>query len=256
MPACAAPAIVAAGDRRRTAFSLTRSGPEGSSRNEFQAGSSAGLLPPTGRAARRALRAEGRRCTDERGRRRLSRARAQVPAVELRRPDRPGPPRAHAEQRHRDGPPGPRLAADGRARGGQDLDGADHRARAQLHRRGRGGRPDARAMRHVRSLRLDRRGPPRRRDRDGRGLAHRHRRRARADRGRALPPGLGALQGLHHRRSAHALEAGLQRAAQDARGAAAPRQIRVRDDRGAAPAGNGALALPALRSAPGRHGGV
>ena len=188
MPAPAAPAIMAAGDRRRTAFSLTRSGPEGSSRNEFQAGSSAGLLPPTGRAARRALWAEGRRCTDERGRRRLSRARAQVPAGELRRPDRPGPPRPHAEQRDRDGSPGSRLSADGRARGGQDLDRADHRARAQLHRRGRNRRPHARPLRYVRPLRLDRRGPPRRRHRDGRGLAHRHRRRARADRERALSP--------------------------------------------------------------------
>jgi DNA polymerase-3 subunit gamma/tau len=32
----------------------------------------------------------------------------------------------------------------------------------------------------------------------------------------ALPPGLRALQGLHHRRSAHAVDAGLQRPAQDA----------------------------------------
>ncbi len=67
----------------------------------------------------------------------------------------------------------------------------------------------------------DRRGPPRRRDRDGRRLPHRRRRRARADRRRALPPGCGALQGLHHRRSPHALEERVQRAAEDARGAAA-----------------------------------
>ena len=42
-------------------------------------------------------------------------------------------------------PLGPRLSADGRARGGQDLDRADHRPRPQLHRRGWDRRPDARS---------------------------------------------------------------------------------------------------------------
>ena len=76
---------------------------------------------------------------------------------------------------------------------------------------GKGG-ADGRSLRRLRQLQGDHRGPPCRRDRDGRGLAHRHRRRARADRGRALPPGVGALQGLHHRRSAHAVGEGVQRA--------------------------------------------
>ena len=48
-------------------------------------------------------------------------------------------------------------------------------------------RADHRSLRRVRALQVDHRGPPRRRDRDGRRLAHRRRRRPRADRGRALP---------------------------------------------------------------------
>ena len=90
---------------------------------------------------------------------------------------------------------------------------------------------------------------PRRRHRDGRRLAHRHRRRARDHRERALSPGLGAHQGLHHRRSAHALEAGLQRPVEDARRAARARQVPVRDHRDREGADHGALALHPLRSA-------
>ena len=41
------------------------------------------------------------------------------------------------------------------------------------------------------------------------------------------------LQGLHRRRGAHAHARGVERAAQDARGAAAARRVRVRDDRAA-----------------------
>ena len=44
-------------------------------------------------------------------------------------------------------------------------------------------------------------------------------------------PGLGALQGLHHRRSAHALDGGLQRAAEDARRAAALCEVHLRHHR-------------------------
>ena len=90
---------------------------------------------------------------------------------------------------------------------------------------------------------------PCRRDRDGCRLAYRHRRRARDHRERALSAGLGAHQGLHHRRSAHALEAGLQRSFEDARRAAGARQVPVRDDRDRESAGHGALALHSLRSA-------
>ena len=57
-------------------------------------------------------------------------------------------------------------------------------------------------------------------------------------------------QDLHHRRSAHALEAGVQRAAEDAGGAAAAREVHLRHHRDPQGAGHGAVALPALRPAP------
>ena len=81
---------------------------------------------------------------------------------------------------------------------------------------------------------------------------HRRRRHPRADRRRALPPGRGALQGLHHRRSAHAVEARLQRAAEDAGGAAAAREVHLRHHRDPQGAGDHPVALPALRPAPRR----
>ncbi len=89
--------------------------------------------------------------------------------------------------------------------------------------------------------------PPCRRAGDGRRLAHRHRRRSRNHRGRALCAGLGALQGLHHRRSAHAVEAGLQRPPEDARRAAAACEVHFCDDRDPQGPGDRPVALPALR---------
>ena len=84
---------------------------------------------------------------------------------------------------------------------------------------------------------------------------HRRRRRARDHRGGALFGGLGALQDLHHRRSPHAVEERVQRAAEDARGAAGACEVPVRHDRGEQGAGHRPVALPALRPAPhpGRH---
>jgi len=67
------------------------------------------------------------------------------------------------------------LHADRGARGRQDDDGADHRPGAELHRGGRQRRADDLALRRLRPLPLDRRGPPCRRDRDGRRLAYRRR---------------------------------------------------------------------------------
>ena len=61
-----------------------------------------------------------------------------------------------------------------------------------------------------------------------------------------MPVG-GPLQGLHHRRGAHALAACVQLDAEDARGAARAREVHPRDDRSAAPAGDGAVALPAVQ---------
>ncbi len=60
----------------------------------------------------------------------------------------------------------------------------------------------------------------------------------------------GPLEGLHHRRSPHAHQGGLQRPAQDARGAAAARRLRARHDRGAQDPGDHPVALPALRLPP------
>ena len=58
------------------------------------------------------------------------------------------------------------------------------------------------------------------RHRDRRGLQPRHQRNARAARERALPAGARPLQGLHRRRSAPDHQRSVQRAAEDARGAA------------------------------------
>ena len=68
-------------------------------------------------------------------------------------------------------------------------------------------------------------------------------------------PGRGPLQGLHHRRSPHAVGEGLQRLPEDAGGAAAAREVHLRDDRDPQGPGHDPVALPALRPAPrrGRH---
>ena len=130
---------------------------------------------------------------------------------------------------------------------GKTTTGADSGARAQLHRPRRPGRPDRRSLRGLRALPGHRRGSSRRRHGDGRRQPHRHRRHPRDHRGRALSPDLGAQQDLHHRRGPHALPAGLQRPAEDARGAARARRLHLRDDRDPQGPRDRALALPALR---------
>ena len=65
-----------------------------------------------------------------------------------------------------------------------------------------------------------------------------HRRGADAPRQCPLRAGARAAQGLHHRRGPHADRAGLQRAPEDAGGAAGARRLRARDHGGAAPAGD------------------
>ena len=67
--------------------------------------------------------------------------------------------------------------------------------------------PDHRSVRRLRALPRHCRIALCRCAGDGRGLAHRHRRHPRDHRGHALCPGRRALQGLHHRRSAHAVQA-------------------------------------------------
>ncbi len=190
----------------------------------------------------------------ERSGERLSRSRPQIPAAELRRADRAGGDGAHPVECDRDGAGRPCLYPDRRTRGRQDDHRADHCARLELRRQGWRGRADDRTVRRMRALPGHRRGPPCRRDRDGRGLAHRRRRYPRTDRWGALPAGLGALQDLHHRRSAHALEKRLQRVVEDARRAATRRDLRVRDDRNPQGAGDRIVALPAVFAAAGTGG--
>ena len=121
------------GGWRRTGPSPTRSGPEGSSRNEFRPGSLSSLPPsPMPASARR----------HDRAGQRLSRAGAQIPAAALRRADRPGSDGAHADQRHRHRPHRACLHPHRRARRRQDHDRAHPGARPQLHRPRRQGRPD------------------------------------------------------------------------------------------------------------------
>ena len=55
------------------------------------------------------------------------------------------------------------------------------------------------------------------------------------------------LQGVRDRRGPHAVDARVQRDAQDARGTAAARRLRARDHRSAAGAGDRAVALPAVQ---------
>ena len=183
----------------------------------------------------------------------LSRAGAQIPPGHLRRPDRPGRHGAHDLERVRDRPHPAGLDPHRRARRRQDHDRAHSGARAQLRAARRlGDRPDRQDAGARPALPGDHGEPPPRRDRDGRRLPQRRRRRAPDQRRRALRAGERALQGLHPRRGAHAVGRGVQRAAQDARGAAAARQVHLRHHRDPQGAGDGAVALPALRSAPRR----
>ena len=86
-----------------------------------------------------------------------------------------------------------------------------------------------------------------RRDRDGRGLEQLGRRHPRAARQGRVRARLGPPQGLHPRRGAHAVLAGLERVPQDARGAAAAHDLRARHDRGEQGPADGRRPLPPLR---------
>ena len=96
-------------------------------------------------------------------------------------------------------------------------------------------------------------GPLRRPARDRRGQQHRRRRRPRPDRERAVHAVARPHQGLPDRRSAHAVEERVQRAAEDAGRAAGAREVPAGDHRPAEAAGDRAVALPAVQpAAPGR----
>ena len=160
--------------------------------------------------------------------RRAAGALPQVPPGNIRRGQGTGP-------RHRAAPAGaaqrpgaPCLPVQRAARLRQDLECPDPGPLAQL----RAG-ADARSVRRLRVLHLARPGRTRqhRRDRDRRGLARRRRRCPRPARTGLLRPGGRPLQDLHHRRSPHGHQGGLQRAAQAGGGAAAAPEVRVRDHR-------------------------
>ena len=89
-----------------------------------------------------------------------------------------------------------------------------------------------------------------RRDRDGRGVQQLGRRHPRPAREGRLRAGLRPPQGLHPRRGAHALDRGVERVPQDARGAAAAHDLRARHDRGQQGPADGRRPLPPLRLRP------
>ena len=140
-----------------------------------------------------------------------------------------------------------------RARRRQDHDRAHPGTRAQLRIAGRfGHRADGEHAGDGPALPGHHREPSPRRAGNGRRLAQFRRGRAPDQRRHPLRADERALQGLHPRRSAYAVWRGVQRVAQDAGRAAAARQVHLRHHRNPQSAGDGAVALPALRSAPGR----
>ena len=161
----------------------------------------------------------------------LPRPRSQVPAVDLLRGRRPGARHAHARERVRG-----RAASTTRSCSAARAAAARPRSRASSARRSNcEGRRPARASRAACAsacVSIDERQRGRLSG-DGRRVEPRHRRDPRADRGGALPARGAAQEGLRHRRSPHAHDRGVQRAAEDARGAAAARHVRARDDRAA-----------------------
>ena len=149
---------------------------------------------------------------------------------------------ADAPQRGRAGPCSPRLPAVRAARHGQDEHGPDSRQGRQLQIAFAG-----RAGRGVRRLPGHRRGTRPRPDRDRRGFEPWDRRHPEPAREGPLRAQRGALQGLHSGRGTHVDRAGVQRTAQDPGGAAGPRYLRARDDRGAQGTADDNLPVPAVR---------
>ncbi len=185
----------------------------------------------------------------------LRRAGAQISPGDVRRPDRPVGDGDDAPQRLRVGTHRARLHADRRARRRQDDDGAHSRPRSQLRSSGLRQADDRHAGPRC-PLQGHHGGPSSRRARNRRRLQYRRRQHPRDHRERAVHAAGGAHQGLHHRRSPHALEGRVQRAAEDARRAARARPLHFRDDGNPQSSGHRSVALPALRSAPRRAAGI
>ena len=184
-----------------------------------------------------------------------------TPPAHVRRRGRAGPRGPHAAQRDRAGQGPPRVPVRRLARHRQDVDGEDPRRLAELRERA-----DGHAVRGVRVVPHDRQRDVARRDRDGRGVQQLGRRHPRPAGARELRPGGRPPQGLHPRRGAHAVDGGVERVPEDARGAAAAHDLRARHDRGGQGAADGRGPLPPLRlrapqrpadrrrAAQGRHG--
>ena len=107
--------------------------------------------------------------------------------------------------------------------------------------------PDADPLQRLRPLPRNHRRNRDRRPRDRRRLQPGDRRDPGAPREREVRPRLLPLQDLHHRRSPHADPGGLQRAPEDPRRAARPRDLHLRDDRDPQGPGDDPLPLPVLR---------
>ena len=132
---------------------------------------------------------------------------------------------------------------------GQDLGGAHPRQGPELREGARPTRPAATCA----TCREIARGASPGRHRDRRRLQHERQRRAGDPRRGALRPERGPLQGLHHRRGAHALQQRLQRAAEDDRGAASVHRVHLRHHRGAQGPRHHPLPLPAVQLPPDLH---
>jgi hypothetical protein len=184
--------------------------------------------------------------------------RPQMAPAKFREPGRAGARRQGAAACARGAAPASCLSIHRNARRWQDHAGAHPRQVPQL-RDGHCGR----ALRQVRRVHGDRRRAVSRPHRDRRGDEHRRGRDALAAGQRGLRPGARALQGVRDRRSAHALQVGVQFHAQDPGRAACAHQVHPGDDGPAEDSRDRAVALPAVqpeadaargdRRAPGAH---
>ena len=172
--------------------------------------------------------------------------------TDLRRADRPGRAGPHAAQRLRAEPHRPCLHAHRRARRRQDHHRPHHRPRAELHRPRRQGRPDApspaASARNCIAILADRHPDVMEMDAASAPASTTC---ASCIERRALPPGRRRATRSIILDEVHMLsQRGVQRAAEDAGGAAAAREVHLRHDRDPQGADHGAVALPALRPAP------
>ncbi len=152
--------------------------------------------------------------------------RAPLPPPAIRGRRRPGPRRPVAQERHPAQPDLPGLSLLRNARRRQDLDGPDLRQVLELR-----ARPHRQPLPDLRHLPGNRRRARCRRHRDRWRQQQRRRAGARAQAARLAPAQPVAIQDLLHRRSAHALDRGVQRPLEDPRRAAATRQVPLRHHR-------------------------